>query len=401
VNGDGVTDANGNTYQSVIIGTQEWMTENLRTSKYSDGTTIPNVTGDTEWGNLSTGATDTDTVNCTFAISGIVNSRRAGWTQIRTVVGGVTYGLSTSGGTKTFTPGSGPESGQTITTVVYNTESGNSVSLSRHRYYDDNAYYSTLTNYDVTPHGWTGLSGSGYEKAPVLGFMAFVDKDGNGLYDSGTDDFIRDINTLSITPVNSGELYLAFYDNGDYTDNSGLINIIVRSELESTEIGQDSVTCAEDSILLDKQNSHGWCHYDNDSEYEATYGKLYNWYAVNTDKLCPTGWHVPTDAEWTVLTDYLAADGHIGPEGKALKATSGWNSGGNGTDDYGWLGLPGGLRGNYDGNFYNFGFSGYWWSSSQSGTASAWGRNLSYGSDAVDRNSRSKGLGFSVRCLRD
>ena len=48
-----------------------------------------------------------------------------------------------------------------------------------------------------------------------------------------------------------------------------------------------------------------WCHYDNDSsQYDATYGKLYNWYAVETGKLCPTGWHVPTNAEWTVLTYY-------------------------------------------------------------------------------------------------
>ena len=87
-----------------------------------------------------------------------------------------------------------------------------------------------------------------------------------------------------------------------------------------------------------------WCHYDNDNQHEATYGKLYNWYAVETGKLCPTGWHVPTDAEWTILTDYLTANGHSGTEGTALKATSGWNSGGNGTDDYGWLGLPGGTR---------------------------------------------------------
>jgi uncharacterized protein (TIGR02145 family) len=143
-----------------------------------------------------------------------------------------------------------------------------------------------------------------------------------------------------------------------------------------------------------------WCHADNDSsQYEAMYGKLYNWYAVNTNKLCPTGWHVPTDAEWTVLTDYLAADGHSGAEGNALKSTSGWNSGGNGTDDYGWLGLPGGYR-NYNGNFIYIGDDGYWWSSSQV-IVYAWFRSLGFDNGAVPRNYGIKNYGFSVRCLRD
>ena len=108
-----------------------------------------------------------------------------------------------------------------------------------------------------------------------------------------------------------------------------------------------------------------WCNYDNSSSNGAIYGKLYNWYAVNTSKLCPTGWHVPTDAEWTVLTGYLTNNGHSGAEGTALKATSGWSSV-NGTDDYGyygWLGLPGGYRHNY-GSFDYIGSIGYWWSSS-------------------------------------
>jgi len=145
-----------------------------------------------------------------------------------------------------------------------------------------------------------------------------------------------------------------------------------------------------------------WCHYDNDSsQYEAAYGKLYNWHAVNTNKLCPTGWHVPTDSEWTVLTDYLAADGHSGAEGKALKATSGWNSGGNGTDDYGFLGLPGGYR-NSDGGYFGYvGYDGYWWSSSQYDANSAWTRFLNDGNVNVYSYYDYKKSGFSVRCLRD
>ena len=146
-----------------------------------------------------------------------------------------------------------------------------------------------------------------------------------------------------------------------------------------------------------------WCHYENDSsQYKATYGKLYNWYAVETGKLCPTGWHVPTDAEWTVLTDYLASDGHIGSEGTALKATSGWNYVGNGTDDYGFLGLPGGyLYG--DGGFYGIGSYGTWWSSSQHeyGENDAWTRSLYPDLDDLGRYNGIKNYGFSVRCIKD
>ena len=201
--GGGATDIDGNTYQSVIIGTQEWMAENLRASKYNDGTTIPNITDNTAWKNLSTGA---------------------------------------------------------------------------------------------------------------------------------------------------------------------------------------------------------WCNYNNSSSNDATYGKLYNWYAVETGKLCPTGWHVPTDADWTVLTDYLTANGHNGTEGKALKATSGWDFSvysENGTDDYGWLGLPGGLRYGLYGHFDDVGGYGNWWSSSQEYADGAWGRGLASNDDDVDRYSWPKKNGFSVRCLRD
>ena len=148
-----------------------------------------------------------------------------------------------------------------------------------------------------------------------------------------------------------------------------------------------------------------WCHYDNDNQYDSIYGKLYNWHAVETGKLCPTGWHVPTDAEWTVLTNYVASDGHSGSEVTALKATSGWNgafdeTSGNGTDDYGWLGLPGGLR-SFNGNFDYIGGYGIWWSSSQYTTGNAWDRGLSSNDDDVYRDDSNKDYGFSVRCLRD
>ena len=154
-----------------------------------------------------------------------------------------------------------------------------------------------------------------------------------------------------------------------------------------------------------KNKEPAWCYYDNNSSNGKKYGKLYNFYAVIDPRgLAPNGWHVPTDAEWTVLTDYLTANGHNGTEGTALKATSGWNDvdgqSGKGTDDYGWLGLPGGYR-VLNGSFYNIGYYIYCWSSSENSKNDAGSRNLNSNDDYVNRGYSSKQDGFSVRCLRD
>ena len=146
-----------------------------------------------------------------------------------------------------------------------------------------------------------------------------------------------------------------------------------------------------------------WCHYDNDNKYDTIYGKLYNFYAVETGKLCPTGWHVPTFYEWNVLKTYLMEKGHR--EGTVLKSTLGWNDhigkSGNGTDNYGWSGLPGGRR-NYSGGFSAIGEIGYWWSSTAAIdlnmaeiTSITNSRGGLYGHLDFNR------LGASVRCLRD
>ena len=142
------------------------------------------------------------------------------------------------------------------------------------------------------------------------------------------------------------------------------------------------------------------CNYQNDASKVATYGRLYNWYAVNNGRgLCPSGWHVPTDEEWTALETYLSANGHSGAEGAALKSTSGWYYIGNGTDNFGFSALPGGRR-NVIGGFYDAGLYGHWWSSSPSG-GNAWRRYLRGSYPDIFRSDYDKRSGFSVRCLRD
>ena len=165
---------------------------------------------------------------------------------------------------------------------------------------------------------------------------------------------------------------------------------------------------ADDSSIPEVTGSSDWsglstgarCHYDNDPVVNYGYGLLYNWYAVdNASGLCPNGWHVPTDGEWTALEDYITAEGFNGTEGTALKSTSGWSSG-NGTDDFGFSALPGGLR-DYDGGvFGSAGVNGSWWSSSPSG-GDAWFRYLNLNLPVINRYNYYPRSGFSVRCLRD
>jgi hypothetical protein len=159
-------------------------------------------------------------------------------------------------------------------------------------------------------------------------------------------------------------------------------NLDVATYSDGTPIPQVTDTAKWASLT-----TGAWCYYNNDPANGAVYGKLYNWYAVagiynqasGTDasqrkKLAPTGYHVPTDDEWNMVTD--------------LKNPNGF------------AGLPGGCRG-YDGTFNYIGYAGVWWGSSEYGTTYAWGRVLSYNYGYANSSYYNKEHGFSVRCLRD
>jgi len=141
-----------------------------------------------------------------------------------------------------------------------------------------------------------------------------------------------------------------------------------------------------------------WCYYENNTANGSSYGKLYNWYAVNDPRgLAPKGYHIPTDNEWTILSENLGGESKAGTK---MKSTSGWKNNGNGTNTSGFAGLPGGCR-NSNGYFFYIGANGYWWSSSENFTNDAWFRYLNYLNGDVNRNNGLKRNGFSVRCLRD
>jgi len=152
-----------------------------------------------------------------------------------------------------------------------------------------------------------------------------------------------------------------------------------------------------------------YCWYANNSGYKSTYGGLYNWITVNTGKLCPTGWHVPTDDEYKTLEQYLgmaSADldvwGWRGTDqGSQLKSTSGWLSGENGTNSSGFSALPGGYRYAADGVFYSLGNLAYWWTASLSSPDIAWYRRLDGPNNNVYRAATSVRGGKFIRCVKN
>ncbi len=142
-----------------------------------------------------------------------------------------------------------------------------------------------------------------------------------------------------------------------------------------------------------------WCYYENNPANGVKYGKLYNWFAVTDPRgLAPVGYHIPSDKEWTVLTDYLGGEEKAGNK---MKSKDDPKSVGTGTNGSGFSGLLGGYRFNNDGAYYQIGRIGYWWSSTGDGPGYAWIRTLSFSIGGVRRMSNGKDTGFSVRCLRD
>jgi len=147
---------------------------------------------------------------------------------------------------------------------------------------------------------------------------------------------------------------------------------------------------------LNYETENSWW-YVNDQANGDIYGRLYTWDdALNA---CPYGWHLPTDAEWTELTDYL---GGTSVAGEKMKSITGWCSPNTGaTNSSGFSALPGGTRMYNAGTFANLDFDGYWWSATENFATFAWYRVLYYGSAEVFRSSIDKSSGFSVRCVRD
>jgi len=190
-----------------------------------------------------------------------------------------------------------------------------------------------------------------------------------------------------------------------YRDGTPIDNPINNSDWQNNTIG-----------------AYAW--YNNNSGFKDSYGALYNWYAgVNANGLCPDGWHLPADDEWTQLVDYVAAQGFPNENisngtGNALKSCRQVNSplGGDcntavhprwdsnnthyGFDEFGFSAFPGGAR-DISGVFGFIGAYGTWWTSTEYPSSFVYYRHIGFSYGNVGHDSLDKGTGFSVRCIKD
>lgn len=158
------------------------------------------------------------------------------------------------------------------------------------------------------------------------------------------------------------------------------------------------------------QTAAAYCWYNNDPDYfKPLYGALYNWYAANSATICPTGWHVSTDAEYNAMEVTLGlplADVDIWGwrgtnHGSQMKNTTGWNAGENGTNTSGFSALPGGYRFYEDGLFNGQNSLAYFWTATEHDADRGWYRRLDGNNTAVYKASTDKEAGKSVRCVKN
>jgi uncharacterized protein (TIGR02145 family) len=232
--------------------------------------------------------------------------------------------------------------------------------------------------------------------------------------------------SLSGAVVNAGGLVACAGSSGLYTPGPGVTDqngnsyttIILNNGQEWMAENLRTTTYANGDTIPNVTYPFGWtqlttgawAHFDNNSSYENPYGKLYNWYSVADPRnVCPTNWHVPTDAEWSALVNYLDPANGINGEysttaGNKMRSTGTqyWlppNT--SATNESGFSGLPGSMSNGYFGTFQGLGYSGVWWSVSESGAENAWSRHLVHNHAAFGRYNAPKMYGHSVRCVRD
>ena len=208
---------------------------------------------------------------------------------------------------------------------------------------------------------------------------------------AGTSDVLqKQINMLKISSAAGGTI--TDVENNTYNTVKIGTQVWMSENLKTTKYNNGTaITNVTGNAVWLALTTGAYSDYNNTPANSTTYGRLYNWYAVDNNaatkaasnggkNVCPTGWHVPTDAEWTTLTDYLIANGYnwdgtatFDRIAKSMEATSGWTTyataGTVGNDQAsnnssGVTALPGGYR-YYNGTYSNFGYYGYWWSSTE------------------------------------
>jgi len=228
--------------------------------------------------------------------------------------------------------------------------------------------------------------------------------------ESGTDYYVRAYATNSIGTGYGSTMSFSTLAVGTVIDIDGNVYRTIKignqwwmaENLKVTHYcNGDAIPNVTDNSTWSNLTTGAYCNYDNDVNNVTTYGRLYNWHAVNGSRnIAPTGWHVPTDAEWQTLVDYLGGESVAGGKMKEI-GTKHWDGENIGaTNESGFSALPGGAR-QGGGTFGVMGNHTDFWTSTESSISDAWYRTLGRYYSGVSRMTNSKQNGCSVRCMRD
>jgi uncharacterized protein (TIGR02145 family) len=225
---------------------------------------------------------------------------------------------------------------------------------------------------------------------------------------SGTNYYVRAYATKSGGTVYGNKIIFItpLTDNDGNIYNTAVIGtqIWMTENLKTTRFNDNTkIPNVTENNAWTALSAPAFCWYKNSEiTKDNKYGALYNWFTVNTGKLCPTGWHVPDEADWTALTDYLGGEYDAGGKLKEQGITH-WISPNQGASNiFGFTALPAGYRsGLSSGSFRAIGYIGWWWASSESDLNWARNRTMAYDVSEMARGQGLKKNGYSVRCVKN
>jgi len=414
-----LTDIDGNVYQTVLIGNQCWMMENLKVTHYRNGDPIPHVTDNGEWEGLTTGAyCNYDNNEGYVAVYG----RLYNWYAVdeSRSIAPEGWHVPTDDDWKQLEMYLGMSQEEADGTGWRGTNEGANLK-------EADTIHWFFPNYADNSSGFTALPGGGreFDGSYGMGDHAFF---WSSTESAGSGPWYR------LLLHASSKVWRQYHDKyfgasvrciKDYT---GTVTDIDGNTYQTIKIGDqwwmaenlkvthyrngDPIPHVTDGGTWAGLSTGAYCEYDNDPANVATYGRLYNWFAADDSRgIAPEGWHIPSDSEWKQLEIYLgmsqseadAVNWRGTDEGGKLKEAgiTHWNPPNTGaTNESGFTALPGGCR-SYYGTFDSIISCAYLWSSAEYSSGFAWPRTLSCNYSWVYRNIYYKWNGFSVRCVKD